>query len=88
MTSDFGMAPLEFVRAPSARSDANPSCSVHLQNGSTAGRIDVANPVDGAEQNQEEHGDRHEAGLGLDADAERDHEQRRQSDLRNATESP
>jgi len=51
-------------------------------------RIDVANPVDGAEQNQEEHGDRHEADLGLDADAERDHEQRRQSDLRNATESP
>ena len=66
----------------------NPSCSVHLQNGSTAGRIDVASPVDGAEQNQEEHGDRHEADLGLDADAERDHEQRRQSDLRNATESP
>jgi len=59
-----------------------------FQNGSTAGRIDVANRVDGAEQNQEEHGDRHEADLGLDADAERDHEQRRQSDLRNATESP
>jgi len=93
MTCDFGMAPLEFVRAPSSRSDANPSCCIFrtaaLQARCPRSCPDrLANPVDGTEQDQEEHGDRHEADLGLDADAERDHEQRRQSDLRNATESP